>query len=157
MSFHLPSYLHPMPSYHFLSSQDLSSFRQLIQLFQQVFDEPSNDGLTDAFLTERLSDHRFIVLVAMQDGQIIGGVTAFELPLYTHFQSEWLIYDVAVHTGFRRRGIGRELLQHMQIEAQKRGVVDIFLDAHAEDLHAVEFYRRLGAKEEKVHQFIFSS
>ena len=145
-----------MPSYHFLSSEDLSSFRQLIQLFQQVFDEPTNGALADDFLSARLSDHRFIVLVATQDGQIVGGATAYELPLYTHPQSEWLIYDVAVHRDFRRQGIGSGLLQHLQAEAQKRGVTDLFLDAHVEDIHAIEFYRRLGAKEEKVHQFIFS-
>ncbi|MEL7064622.1 MAG: GNAT family N-acetyltransferase [Bacteroidota bacterium] len=146
-----------MPSFHFLSSEDLVSFHQLIQLFQQVFDEPANGELTDDFLSQRLSDPRFIVLVARQDGQIIGGATAYELPLYTHRQSEWLIYDVAVHQDFQRRGIGKELLQHLQLEAQKRGVSDLFLDAHAEDLHAIAFYRRLGAKEERVHQFIFSS
>ena len=146
-----------MPSFHFLSSEDLVSFHQLIQLFHQVFDEPANGELTDDFLSQRLSDPRFIVLVARQDGQIIGGATAYELPLYTHRQSEWLIYDVAVHQDFQRRGIGKELLQHLQLEAQKRGVFFFFLYGDEVDLHAVEFYRRLGAKEERVHQFIFSS
>ncbi|MEL6134371.1 MAG: GNAT family N-acetyltransferase, partial [Bacteroidota bacterium] len=136
---------------------EISLFRQMIQLFQEVFEVTPSPDLADEYLNQRLADERFIVCVAIEEARVVGGITAYELPMYAHPMSEWLLYDIAIHPDFQRRGVGRKLVYHLQQEVKQRGGSDIFLDAHEEDVHALAFYRELGAKEEKVRQFTFSS
>ena len=84
-----------------------------------------------------------------------GGLTAHTLPMTRSESREIFIYDVAVRADHQRRGVGRLLLRHLARLANDAGIVDLFVPADDEDVHALEFYRALGGAASRVTFFSF--
>jgi aminoglycoside 3-N-acetyltransferase I len=96
------------------------------------------------------SDH-FIALAANIDGQVIGGLAAYELKKFEQPRSEIYIYDLAVAQGHRRRGIASALIQRLRLIAASRGAYVIFVQADHGDDAAIALYSKLGVREEVLH------
>ncbi|MEN0615796.1 ribosomal protein S18-alanine N-acetyltransferase [Klebsiella indica] len=60
---------------------------------------------------------------------------------------EATLFNIAVDPAFQRRGLGRELLEHVIDEVEKRGVVTLWLEVRASNLAAIALYERLGFNE----------
>ncbi len=136
-----------------LSKDDLVSFRELITLFQEVFDHSDDDLPTNGYLTELLLKSDFVVLVAIYDQQIVGGLTAYEIRKYHKEATELFIYDIAVKREFQRKGIGKALLSKLKSLSSERGIDEMFVAAHADDVQALQFYKGTGGEQEKVVHF----
>ena len=93
-----------------------------------------------------------MALAAYDDSQLVGGLVAYELRLVSGAVGFYL-YDIAVDTAFRRRGIGKALIQELRAIAEKRGASTIFVEAEEDDTEAVDFYRSLGVEELRVRHF----
>ena len=140
-----------------LASQDLAEFRSLIDLFNLVFEEMQPVSASDSHLERLLNTRAFIALAAFFENEVVGGLTAYELPMYQNDSSEILLYDLAVKTEFQRRGIGNALIQNLKEYCGRQGIREFFVLVHEEDEHAVEFYRATGGKGEKVINFLYKS
>ncbi|GIW59203.1 MAG: hypothetical protein KatS3mg087_0269 [Patescibacteria group bacterium] len=54
-----------------------------------------------------------VILGAISDQQIVGGLVAFEMtPM--HGTKEFCVYDIAVHPEFRKIGLGRQLMEELK-------------------------------------------
>lgn len=76
-----------------------------------------------------------------EDNRIIGNVTV------TPDESKrghWLISNVAVDEKFRRRGIGRDLMEAATAEARARGASWLVLNVRPHNEAAITLYERLG-------------
>jgi aminoglycoside 3-N-acetyltransferase I len=98
----------------------------------------------------------FWALAAIEDSAIVGGITAYTLPMVRSPVSELFIYDVAVRADRQRRGIGRALMNELFAQAIAAGIAVSFVAADNEDEHAIDFYRALGGEESAVTFFTFS-
>jgi len=98
----------------------------------------------------------FWALAAFSGGDVVGGLTAHTLPMTRAKEREIFIYDVAVRVDHQRRGVGRQLVQHLREAAATAGVGDMFVPADDEDRHALEFYKALGGEAAPVTFFTFS-
>lgn len=136
-----------------LGADDLVLFQKLIQLFQEVFE--MGDSLTpnETALKSLLSKTSFIAYAAVYENEVAGGLTAYELPMYYSGTSEVYIYDIAVKPEFQRKGAGRELLSALKQYCSLNGIKEMFVEAHEEDQHAVEFYHSTGGQAERVIHF----
>jgi len=137
-----------------LGKNDTTLAGKLITLFAEVFEEkktPANKTQT----TVLLNNPAFIALVALDGNNVIGGITAYELPMLTKAKPEIFIYDVAVQKEYQRKGIGKKLMAALFALAKERGAGEVFVAAHHEDKHAMKFYRSLGGKAEKANMFVF--
>ena len=105
-----------------LASQDLAEFRSLIDLFNRVFEEMQPVSASDSHLQRLLSSRAFIALAAFFENEVVGGLTAYELPMYQHDSSEILLYDLAVRPDFQRRGIGQGLILHLKEYCSRQGI-----------------------------------
>jgi aminoglycoside 3-N-acetyltransferase I len=139
-----------------LTKEYLADFQALIHLFNEVFEEESKMG-SEAHLLNLLSSRNFIVLVALIKDEVVGGLTAYELPMYYSDGSEIFLYDLAVKAEHQRKGIGKGLLQALKDHGMKNEIKGFFVMAHAEDEHAIEFYRSTGGKGEKVINFVYEA
>ncbi len=85
--------------------------------------------------------------VAVEDSVVIGHLLCILLPLRAGEGQELLLYEIGVGSSWRRHGIGRALLAHMEIWMQKNcvGLVWVLADNPV----AVEFYRACGFTAEK--------
>ena len=131
-----------------LGSEDEDRFRELIRLFGREFGEPAHPGN----LAPLLGNPSFVALVALEEGDIRGGLTAYLLPSYEQTEPLTFLYDLAVDRAHHRQGWGRRLLEALQQIAP----ADIFVAAHARDKTALDFYRAGGGNEESVIHFTFS-
>ncbi|MGZ4035858.1 MAG: GNAT family N-acetyltransferase [Bacteroidia bacterium] len=136
-----------------LTSNDIDLFKELIELFISVFEEEDASLPDQNYLEGLLKKTDFLVFVAMDNKQIVGGLTAFELSKYYSKSSELFIYDIAVKPGHQRKGLGKMLLEHTIKYCQEKGINEIFVAANEEDQHALDFYHATGGEAEKVVHF----
>ena len=138
-----------------LGKNDTGLASKLITLFAEVFEEKKTTTAKKTHLVTLLNNPAFIALVALDVTKVIGGITAYELPMLAKAKPEIFIYDVAVRDEYQRKGIGRKLMATLLALAKEKGVSEIFVTAHTKDTHALKFYRSLGGKAEKVNIFVF--
>lgn len=122
----------------------------------EVFGEDSAP-LGDGYVDRLLSDDSFWALAAFAGPDVVGGLTAHSLPMTRRPSSELFIYDLAVHPGHRRQGVGRHLLQELRSAAAQLGITEVFVAADNDDEHALDFYRAEGAVSSPVTIFSFST
>jgi len=118
----------------------------------QAFEE-ERAPLRPAYLNHLLQRPDFWAWTALAAGRVVGGLTAFTLPMTRAETSELMIYDLAVSEGFRRRGVGRALVEEACRAAAAAGVPVAFVLADNEDVHALDFYRALGGQAMAVTSF----
>ena len=138
-----------------LAPEDVPAFNLLIHLFNEVFEEDEPAVSSETNLFKLLSNTHFVALAAFYENEIVGGLTAYELPMYYLENSEMFLYDLAVKPEYQRMGIGKRLLHRLNEYCVKNGIFEFFVLAHEEDQHAVEFYRSTGGKSENVVNFLY--
>jgi ribosomal protein S18 acetylase RimI-like enzyme len=86
-----------------------------------------------------LADPAVLFWVARQDGQIAGFLYCLLVPLRSSDEQELLLYEIGVQREWRRRGVGRLLLDHMEGWMRTNGVCEVWV--FADNQAAVNFYR----------------
>jgi aminoglycoside 3-N-acetyltransferase I len=127
-----------------------------MHLFGEVFEEKDTyqkDTPDEKYIQKFLSDDAHIVLVALEDTVVVGGLVAYELKKFEQARSEIFIYDLAIYSSHQRHGIGTDLLSTLKQIAQQKKAYTIFVQADKEDEGAVSFYRTLNSSE--VEGFVF--
>ena len=137
-----------------LTAGDVEQARALFATMARVFAEDT-EILSDGYLARLLARDDFWALAASVDGQPVGGLTAYTLPMTRAEVSEVFIYDVAVVPDWQRRGVGRRLMATLRSQAAAAGITVVFVPADDEDTHALDFYRALGGVPAPVTIFTF--
>lgn len=65
---------------------------------------------------------------------------------------EATLFNLAVDPAYQRRGLGRELLQHLIGELEKRGVLTLWLEVRASNQAAIALYQQLDFNEVSVRR-----
>ncbi len=138
-----------------LHSGDHLHAAALFTLMAEVFGEKA-EPLSTSYLDRLLSREAFWAIGAFEGERALGGVTAHTLPMTRRETAELFIYDLAVHPGVQRQGIGRRLIGELRTQAAVAGIDVLFVPADNEDLEALEFYRALGAEASPVTFFSFT-
>jgi ribosomal protein S18 acetylase RimI-like enzyme len=88
----------------------------LVHAASHLFDGPARPNATAAFL----ADERHHLLVAYEGLQPVGFVSGVEV---THPDkgTEMFLYELAVNEAYRRRGIGRDLVERLAAVARRTG------------------------------------
>ena len=66
------------------------------------------------YLRQLLDSDYFIAIAALKEGEVVGGLTAYELKKFEQERSEIYIYDLAVAAAHRRQGIATALIQKLK-------------------------------------------
>jgi aminoglycoside 3-N-acetyltransferase I len=137
-----------------LSADDEPLMHQLLSVFGEAFEDEHTYGAkrpSPAYLQRLLAGDTFIALVACVDSTVIGGLAAYELMKFEQERSEIYIYDLAVATAHRRKGVATGLIRELQRIAAKRGAWVIFVQADPPDAPAIALYSKLGQREDVLH------
>lgn len=92
-------------------------------------------------IARALTDPEGVVLVARRKRRIVG------FAVMQFYESRAHLNLLAVAPGFRRRGIGRALLEWLESSARTAGTFLLRLEVRAENVAARTFYKRLGFQE----------
>lgn len=137
-----------------LTADDLTLMDALLTTFGQAFEEVETYGCARPradYLRRLLDGDTFIALAALKDDEVVGGLAAYELHKFEQERSEIYIYDLAVASGHRRKGIATALIQALREIAAARGAYVVFVQADLGDEPAIALYTGLGTREDVVH------
>jgi aminoglycoside 3-N-acetyltransferase I len=133
---------------------DIGFLRKLNILFGDAFAEPETYGSeppSDAYLKDLLAREHIVALVALEGGDVLGGLVAYELDKFERARRELYIYDLAVCAEHRRKGIATALIEHLREIAAQRNVWVIYVQADYGDDPAIALYEKLGTREDVLH------
>ena len=137
-----------------LGARDLDLMTALLTLFGEVFEMPEFYGAArpgKAYMERLLGSDDFIALVALKEGRVVGGLTAYVLRKFEQERSEIYIYDLAVDGAHRRQGIATALIEAVKPIAKASGAYVIIIQADQGDEPPIALYSKLGKREEVLH------
>ncbi|WP_330999975.1 AAC(3)-I family aminoglycoside N-acetyltransferase [Sphingomonas sp. IC-11] len=137
-----------------LGPADAGAMRRLNALFHAAFDGAADyvDAPPDsAYLAVQLAKPHVFVLVAEQDGTVIGGLVAYLLDKLEQARAEAYIYDLAVAESHRRTGVATALIHALSPMVREAGAHVMFVQADYGDDPAVALYTKLGTREDVMH------
>ena len=144
-------------SYQRLGINDTELLKQLRQVFRVAFDEDdtwNTNPPPDTYLSEVLADKNYIALVATHDNEVVGGLVAHVLPKIDQAHSELYLYDLAVASAHRRKGVATKLIENLKGVGRIVGAYVIFVQADNVDIGAVALYEKLSdSKETDISHF----
>jgi len=143
-------------SIHRIKANEIELLEGLMTVFADVFSDPqtyTQNQPSANYVHSLLASDTFIALVAIDNHEVIGGLTAYELKKFEQERSEIYIYDLAVITTQRRKGIASLLIEELKVIAKTRGAYLIFVQADTgiEDEPAIALYTKLGKREDVLH------
>ncbi len=108
---------------------------ELVAAASHLFDGPARPGPTARFLAE--DGHH--LLVAYEEGAAVGFVSGVEI---THPDkgTEIFLYELAVDEPFRRRGIGRALVERLAALAREAGCYGMWVITDMDNVAARATY-----------------
>ncbi len=141
-------------TYHQLSNVDAPRLLDLLKVFSTAFEDPETYAHrvpSTKYLVNFLSQEHTIVLVAMEDALVVGGLVAYELQKFEQERSEIYIFDLAVAPAHQRKGIATGLISSLKVIAKERGAFIMYVQADVEDIPAIRLYESVGKKSEVLH------
>ncbi|MES1177948.1 MAG: GNAT family N-acetyltransferase [Myxococcales bacterium] len=114
-----------------------------------------SDGLTPlkpAAAQRYLANPAVLHWVAQSEGVVLGFLYCTLILLRTEPARELLLYEIGVRSAWRRQGVGRALLSHMESWMQNNDVSVVWVCA--DNAVAVDFYRGCGFTTEE-HQPVY--
>lgn len=141
-----------------VTAKEPEVLERLIRLFSEVFDMEKFQLPSPQHLHRLLSREDFIVLVACENEQVMGGLTGYVLNQYYTEKPQVYLYDLAVAARYQRTGIGKRLLNALQNYCLDKGYELFFVQAEQAEAQAVNFYRKNQPTAElEVLQFTFNT
>jgi len=137
-----------------LTAADVALARRSFEVLVRAFHEQP-ELLGDSYLRTLLARSEFWALAARVDGEVVGALTAHALPMTRAETSELFLYDLGVRADWRRRGVGRALVDALCDEGARAGIGVVFVPADGDDTDALDFYRAVGGAEAPVAIFTF--
>lgn len=137
-----------------LTSDDTEPLRRMLAMFGEAFNDQgtySGRQPDDAYLRQLLARDSFIALAAFCGESVIGGIASYVLHKFEQPRAELYLYDLAVHAGYRRRGVATAMIEELKNVAARRGIYVIFVQADYGDEAAIALYTRLGVREDVLH------
>ncbi|XDD46702.1 GNAT family N-acetyltransferase [Leptospira sp. WS39.C2] len=138
-----------------LSTDELDKFVELIRVFEDVFEMKEFRMPNQNYLQTLLSRDDFFVFVAILEGKVIAGLTAYLLRQYYSERPLVYIFDLAVETKWQRKGIGKSLIELINRYCKNEGMEEVFVQADLVDDYALDFYRSTGGLPEDVVHFTY--
>ncbi len=144
------------PSYRLLHLRKGQSeiLRQLVQMFGEAFEEPEtylSKKTSSEYLEGLLQKSHIIFICAVFEDRVVGGLAAYVLEKFEQERSEVYIYDLAVHSDHRRKGIATGLIGKLKETVKDLNAWVIYVQADREDEPAILLYESLGSREDVLH------
>ncbi|WP_338762970.1 GNAT family N-acetyltransferase [Bernardetia sp. ABR2-2B] len=147
-------------TYQKLTNQDLPLLKELIKIFEEVFEMENFVLPNDKYLQSLLENESMIFFVAALENEegevkVLGGLRAYILPSVYYASSEIYLYDLGVTPTFQRQGIGTKLMEKLKGYSKGLGYKELFVQADLEDKHAQDFYKKTGGQAADVIHFSY--
>lgn len=125
-----------------LSYNDLDEYRKLVN---ECFE--ANDSLERYQENYNPNDNNLVILVAKDNGVIVGSITYLKVNLFTFsMEPSIMLFNVLTNPSYRKKGIAKMIFNHIYEEAKKEGYKRITLTCLESELGVHAFYESCGMK-----------
>lgn len=138
-----------------LRPDQVQEFEQLVRLLADVFEIEDFTLPTQAHLKWVLAQPFLKAVAAYVGKEMVGGLTGYVLPQYYSEKPQFYLYDLAVLPTWQRKGVGKALVQHLLEDCSIAGFEQLYVQADAEDKHAIDFYKATGGQDMAVWHFTY--
>jgi ribosomal protein S18 acetylase RimI-like enzyme len=131
------------------SESDLVALNALLQQLRS--DPASHTPITREVLNDALASTNTIVLVAKDDGVIVGTGTIVWNNVLTDRSA--FVEDVVVDSAYRGQGLGKRLMSELITIARANGVQTVALTSRPSRIEANTLYPKLGFKRKETNYY----
>ncbi len=125
-----------LPGVNFeITPMRLEDLEEVLAIEEESFPVPWSKA---SFLYELLENERAFYYVARSDGKVVGYIGMWMI------LDEGHITNIAVAAAYRRRGIGRALLQYLVGASKRLGIRYLTLEVRRSNIPAQNLYEELG-------------
>lgn len=135
---------------------DIARIAPLFDAYRSFYGQPSDVARADAFLRERLANGESALLLAERDGEALGFTHLYPLFSSVRTARVWLLNDLFVADGARRRGVARALLDAAAAFAREQGAAGLMLETGRDNGPARALYRAAGWNEDATQWYSLS-
>jgi GNAT superfamily N-acetyltransferase len=126
------------------SPSDISSVAYLFDQYRQFYKQPEDiDGATQ-FLQERMEKNETVILLALEDGEVVGFTQLFPIFSSVSMRKAWLLNDLYVQADQRGKGIGTKLLDAAKQLGRNTEAKWLLLQTGADNKTAQAVYEKNG-------------
>ena len=127
---------------------DLDQLATLFDAYRRFYQQPGDLPRARDFLRERLQRDESVILLAVEDGAVIGFTQLY--PLFSSVRTAriWLLNDLYVAEPKRRGGVARGLLEAAARFACESGAAGLMLETSRDNAPARALYRAAGWNED---------
>lgn len=126
------------------SLSDLASVAYLFDQYRQFYKQSEDiDGAT-VFLQERMERNETVILLALEDGEVVGFTQLFPIFSSVSMRKAWLLNDLFVQADQRGKGIGTKLLDAAKQLGRNTEAKWLLLQTGADNKTAQAVYEKNG-------------
>jgi ribosomal protein S18 acetylase RimI-like enzyme len=132
---------------------DVDAVVPLFDAYRRFYAQPGDLQRARDFLLERLRDGESAVLIAELDGDIAGFTQLY--PMFSSVRTAriWILNDLFVDAGARRRGVAHALLDGAAAFAREQGAAGLMLETSRDNAPARALYRAAGWSEDETQWY----
>jgi len=130
---------------------DLPLLVPLFDGYRGFYRQPSDPGLAERFLRERLERDESVIYLACVEGSAAGFVQLYPSFWSIAARRSWILNDLFVAPAFRGRGIGRVLLERARAHAEATGYGGLSLATERTNTTAQRLYEAQGWKRDELY------
>ena len=127
---------------------DLDALATLFDAYRTFYGQTPDLPLARQWLRERLRFGESVVLVAKRAGAAVGFAQLYPMFSSVRTARTWILNDLYVDAGARRRGVARALLDASAAFARGDGAAGISLETTQDNAAARALYRAAGWNED---------
>ena len=121
-----------------LEGGEIELAKQLILMFG--FDIENSKLPSDEYVSEMLIRKDFHVIIALEEGKLVGGLTAYEMKMFKRETTEMFLYEIEVAESSRQKGIGTALIEFLKQICVEKGIVEMFVGTEKKNIPARKLY-----------------
>jgi len=124
-----------------------TDFPEIITLEKSISSKQNLLSMTDLYSTKNQINYNFVAEV---DGNIVGGIIAQLTYLMIPVTETCVIHGLLVHPDFRKRGIGRKLVDTLLDNCRIEGIYTIRAQVPVQDSELLRFVVRIGFRSSNI-------
>lgn len=135
--------------------EDLPLLSRLFNDYRVWYHQVADLGGAEAFLKERMTKEQSIIIVADEDGRLLGFTQLYPIFSSVRMKRAWLLNDLFVDAGARKQGIAAGLLREAAGFGRSKGAAWLLLQTNDDNFPAQALYEKNGWKRVKDYFYEF--
>ena len=124
--------------------EDIDALTVLFDLYRIWYHQPSDIAAAKKFLVQRMEKHESVILVADNDGKLVGFTQLYPIFSSVSLRNAWLLNDLYVHASARNQGVAAQLLAAARGHGKETGAKWLMLQTGNDNYKAQSVYEKNG-------------